>query len=81
MRPPNESYLNAKIGIRSWLLTTDHKRIALLYFASITFFFAIGGLAATLIRYELITLTALLIGGLDTGLTFYEPYSTFYATG
>ena len=54
-RAPNESYLSAEIGIRSWLLTTDHKRIALLYFASITGFFAIGGFAATLIRYELIT--------------------------
>jgi cytochrome c oxidase subunit 1 len=148
--PVNQSYLNAKIGIRSWLLTTDHKRIALLYFASITFFFAIGGTAATLIRLNLIvpegllgspdfynrlftmhgvimvwfflipsipttmgnfviplmigardlafprlnllswylyiaggliTIAALLLGGVDTGWTFYEPYSTFYATG
>ena len=39
----NDNYLNAKLGIRSWLLTTDHKRIALLYFAGITFFFFIGG--------------------------------------
>ena len=146
----NQSYLNSKIGIRSWLLTTDHKRIALLYFASITFFFAIGGTAATMIRLELITpqgdlgsadfynrlftmhgvimvwfflipsipatmgnfmiplmigardlafprlnllswylfiagglitIAALLFGGIDTGWTFYEPYSTFYATG
>ena len=52
---PTLSYLNAKVGIRSWLLTTDHKRIALLYFASITFFFTIGGIAATLIRLELVT--------------------------
>jgi cytochrome c oxidase subunit 1 len=29
----------------------------------------------------LITIAALLLGGLDTGWTFYEPYSTFYATG
>ena len=29
----------------------------------------------------LITLAALVLGGLDTGWTFYEPYSTFYATG
>jgi cytochrome c oxidase subunit I len=147
---PGQSYLDAEVGIRSWLLTTDHKRIALLYFASITFFFAIGGLAATLIRFELITpeatlgspdfynrlftmhgiimvwfflipsipttmgnfviplmigardlafprlnllswylyiaggvitVSALLLGGVDTGWTFYEPYSTFYATG
>ncbi len=27
---PREHYLNATYGIRSWLLTTDHKRIALL---------------------------------------------------
>ena len=33
-----EHYLNREYGIRSWLLTTDHKRIALLYLASITFF-------------------------------------------
>jgi cytochrome c oxidase subunit 1 len=148
--PARQNYLNASIGIRSWLLTTDHKRIALLYFAGITFFFFIGGLAATLIRFELITpgptlgspdfynrlftmhgiimvwfflipsipttmgnfmiplmigardlafprlnllswylyiagglitITALLLGGVDTGWTFYEPYSTFYATG
>ena len=30
---PREHYLNATYGIRSWLLTTDHKRIALLYLA------------------------------------------------
>ncbi len=47
-------YLNANYGIKSWLLTTDHKRIAILYMASITFFFLIGGLAATLIRIHLI---------------------------
>ena len=148
--PHQPSYLSATVGIRSWLLTTDHKRIALLYFAGITFFFFIGGIAATLIRLELITpgptlgspdfynrlftmhgiimvwfflipsipttmgnfilpmmigardlafprlnlaswylymagglitLAALVLGGLDTGWTFYEPYSTFYATG
>src|SRR6476469_1104166 len=144
----NQSYLNAKVGIRSWLLTTDHKRIALLYFAGITFFFAIGGTAATLIRLELITpqgdlgsadfynrlftmhgvimvwfflipsipntlgnfivplmigardlafpklnlaswylfmlggfvtLYAVFVGGIDTGWTFYTPFSTMYS--
>jgi cytochrome c oxidase subunit 1 len=148
--PAPHSYLSATIGIRSWLLTTDHKRIALLYFASITFFFLVGGFAATLIRFELLTpgptlgspdfynrlftmhgvimvwfflipsipttmgnfmiplmigakdlafprlnlaswhlfiaggaltIFSLLLGGIDTGWTFYEPYSTFYATG
>src|SRR5947209_13582719 len=48
-------YLNADYGIRSWLLTTDHKRIALLYLMSITFFFFIGGFFALLIRLELLT--------------------------
>jgi cytochrome c oxidase subunit 1 len=47
-------YLTHGQTIRSWLLTTDHKRIALLFFASITFFFFIGGFAATLIRLDLL---------------------------
>ena len=50
-----EHYLNADYGFRSWLLTTDHKRIALLYLISITFFFFIGGFFALLIRLELLT--------------------------
>ena len=49
------NYLNATYGIRSWLLTRDHKRIALLYLASITFFFFLGGFFALLIRLELLT--------------------------
>jgi len=48
-------YLNVNYGIKSWLLTTDHKRIALLYLASITFFFFIGGAAAVLMRLHLIS--------------------------
>jgi cytochrome c oxidase subunit 1 len=141
-------YLNADYGIRSWLLTTDHKRIALLYLASVTFMFFIGGAAAVLIRLHLVepqgalvqpetynklftmhgvvmiffflipaipavlgnflvplmigardlafprlnllswyvyvvgalfTLAALLSGGVDTGWTFYTPYSTTYS--
>src|SRR6201998_619851 len=50
-----ETYLNASYGIKSWLLTKDHKRIALLYLATITFFFFLGGIFATLIRLELLT--------------------------
>ena len=52
---PKNHYLNAAHGIKSWLLTTDHKRIGLLYLFSITFFFAIGGIYASLIRLELLT--------------------------
>src|SRR6266853_481058 len=54
-KPPHEDYLNATYGIRSWLLTTEHKRIALLYLASVTFFFFIGGAFATMIRIHLLT--------------------------
>jgi cytochrome c oxidase subunit 1 len=50
-----ETYLNREYGIKSWLLTVDHKRIALLYLASITLFFFIGGFFALLIRLELLT--------------------------
>ena len=143
------SYLTEKLSIRSWLLTTDHKRIALLFFGSITFFFFIGGFAATMIRLDLIEPQGLLrhdlynrmftmhgivmvwfflipsipatlgnfliplmigardlafprlnlaswyvfnlsgalaiyfivIGGVDTGWTFYTPYSTLFSNG
>ena len=50
-----ESYLNASYGIRSWLLTLDHKRIGVLYLICITGFFMIGGVFASLIRLELTT--------------------------
>jgi len=144
------NYLTEQITLRSWLTTTDHKRIAILYFATITLFFFIGGAAATLMRLELatpqgdlvsadtynrlftihgiimvwfflipsipntlgnfivplmigakdlafprlnltswylfvlgglITLYAVFIGGLDTGWTFYAPFSTMYSNG
>ncbi len=55
VKSEREHYLNIEYGIRSWLLTTDHKRIALLYMASVTFFFFIGGFFAMLIRLELLT--------------------------
>ncbi len=49
-----EDYLQ-DYTLKSWLLTTDHKRIGLLYMASITFFFFVGGAAATVMRLELLT--------------------------
>jgi cytochrome c oxidase subunit 1 len=143
------SFLTSENTVSSWLLTRDHKRIALLFFASITFFFFIGGIAATLMRLNLATpggllqpavynrmftmhgvimvwfflipsipatfgnffiplmigardlafprvnllswyvfnlsglvvLYSLIMGGADTGWTFYPPLSTDYATG
>jgi cytochrome c oxidase subunit I len=50
-----EHYLNAAYGVKSWLLTTDHKRIALLYLTSITAMFFVGGAFAVLMRLNLLT--------------------------
>ncbi|HEY4263753.1 MAG TPA: cytochrome c oxidase subunit I [Micropepsaceae bacterium] len=144
------NYLTTDYRLSSWFTTTDHKRIAILYFATITLFFFIGGMAATIIRLELATpagdlvtsdvynrlftihgivmvwlflvpsipttlgnflvplmigardlafpklnllswylfvaggacvLYALFVGGLDTGWTFYTPFSSTYSKG
>ena len=52
---PTKHYLNDNYGIRSWLLTKDHKRIAILYLISLNVFFFLGGIFAALIRLELLT--------------------------
>jgi cytochrome c oxidase subunit 1 len=52
-----EHYLNESYGIKSWLLTKDHKRIGLLYLFTVTLFFFLGGAFATMIRIELLTPT------------------------
>jgi len=147
---PRANYLNDGHSIRSWLMTTDHKRIGLLYMVSITLFFFVGGVAAALMRLELLrpqgglvtsalynklftmhgvimvwfflipsiptvlgnflvplmigardvafprlnlvswylfmaggscALWAIIAGGVDTGWTFYTPYSSTYANG
>jgi cytochrome c oxidase subunit 1 len=49
------NYLNAERGLKSWLLTVDHKRIGVMYLASILAAFLIGGVFAMLIRLELLT--------------------------
>ena len=54
-RVPKRNYITEENGLLSWLLTGDHKRIAMLYMGSITFFFFIGGAMAGLIRLELLT--------------------------
>ena len=48
------NYLNADYGWKSWLFTLDHKRIALLYMVSVSFFFIIGGSFAVLMRIHLV---------------------------
>ncbi len=70
--PPSKvNYLNAEYGLKSWLLTKDHKRIALLYLGSISFFFFIGGIYAMLIRLELLTPT----GNFLTSTTYNKVFT------
>ena len=47
------SYLVAKKGLLSWLITVDHKRIGLMYLVATLFFFLVAGLLAILLRTEL----------------------------
>ncbi|MBX2813496.1 MAG: cytochrome c oxidase subunit I [Myxococcales bacterium] len=49
------NYLNVTHGLKSWLLTLDHKRIGILYLIGVSMFFAVGGLFALLLRVELLT--------------------------
>ncbi|HTN92817.1 MAG TPA: cbb3-type cytochrome c oxidase subunit I [Sorangium sp.] len=48
-------YLRADAGVRSWLLTTDHKRIGLMFYAIIVPMLLLGGAFALVLRTELLT--------------------------
>ena len=50
-----KNYLNETYGLKSWLLTVDHKRIGIMYLLTLTGFFILGGIFASLIRIELLT--------------------------
>jgi len=52
---PQTNYLNVAYGLKSWLLTKDHKRIAILYLLTVTAMFFIGGFAITVVRLNLMT--------------------------
>lgn len=70
---PSESrvnYLNVDHSVKSWLLTHDHKRIALLYLISITLMFFVGGFFAVLMRLNLIE---------PTGLVAPETYNKLFS--
>src|SRR3974390_651506 len=54
-RIPKMNFISKEKGLLSWVLSADHRRIAMLYLVSITFFFFIGGALAGLIRLELLT--------------------------
>ncbi|MCC6409947.1 MAG: cytochrome c oxidase subunit I [Planctomycetes bacterium] len=147
---PRTNYLNVDYGWKSWVFSTDHKRIAIMYLITIAFMILVGGSFAILVRLELatpagdllqsetynkiftmhgvvmvffflipgvpavlgnflvpimigakdlafpkinllsyyvflvgilLTLTAAAMGGIDTGWTFYTPYSSTYSNG
>jgi len=144
------NYINVDYSWKSWLFTLDHKRIAILYLVSISVMFLLGGLAAGVVRINLLSpdghlvraetynkmftahgvimvffflipsipavmgnflvpmmlgakdlafpklnllsyylylggallaLAGMAAGGIDTGWTFYAPYSSLYSTG
>ncbi len=50
---PSSNYLNVSKGIKSWLFTIDHKRIGIMYLASLVLFFFVGGMLALALRLEL----------------------------
>src|SRR4026208_703235 len=52
---PKLNYLNNVFSLCSWLLTKDHKRIAIMYLITVSLFFFAGGLYAATIRLELLT--------------------------
>jgi cytochrome c oxidase subunit 1 len=49
------NYLNTDSSLKSWLLTQDHKRIAILYLIGVSIFFCVGGILAFFIRLQLLT--------------------------
>jgi len=63
-------YVGKHKGIKSWIFSTDHKRIGILYLIALLSFFAVGVSIGFLIRLEL----------LFPGKTIVEPqtYNTFF---
>jgi len=59
---PKTHYWNATRGLKSWLFTVDHKRIGMMYLISILTAFLLGGVFAILVRLELLTPGATIVG-------------------
>src|SRR5437764_5293591 len=53
--PGVRNYLNDDYVFFSWILTRDHKRIAILYLMSVSVMFVLGGFFAMMMRIELLT--------------------------
>ena len=61
--PVLDNYLTHSRGLRSWLLTLDHKRIGLMYLVSVLGAFFLGGMFALLVRTQLLTPEGLIMDG------------------
>ena len=53
--PDRETYLNIARTVRSWALTTDHKRIGVMFLVATTLMLFLGGTFALLLRTEHLT--------------------------
>lgn len=73
--PVGTNYLNYPKGIKSWIITLDHKRIGLMYLVTTLAFFLVGGIYATLVRLEHWTPGATMVDA-DT----YNRYFTYHGT-
>ena len=51
---PENNFLYYPKGLKSWLLTLDHKRIGILYLIGILTSFLLGGIIAVLMRIQLL---------------------------
>jgi cytochrome c oxidase subunit 1 len=69
--PKSKHYLNVSHGVLSWLLTKDHKRIAILYLIAVTVMFFLGGFAITIARLNLMSPE----GGLVTADTYNRLFT------
>jgi cytochrome c oxidase subunit 1 len=73
------NYINHEKGLWSWLTTFDHKRIGILYFITVMTFFLVGGIAALLLRFELIApgKTIMEAGTYNQVMTFHGAIMVF----
>jgi cytochrome c oxidase subunit 1 len=74
MTPPPD-YPRDGHPLTSWLTTTDHKRVAILFALSITVFFFIGAVAIGIVRLELLTPSGALVSD-DTYSKLFTPHGT-----
>ena len=51
----SSNYLTAKKGIMGWIFSLDHKRIGIMYLKAIGAAFLLGGVAALVLRFELLS--------------------------